>query len=53
MTGEPVVAVHLVSLYEAVCHSCGWASPMEEDYRTVSQLGEYHALFCTGQPRPG
>jgi len=22
----PVVAVHLVVLYEAACHSCGWAS---------------------------
>lgn len=45
-----VTAVHAVTLYQAVCHSCGWESALIESANTAALAVDAHE--CAG-PRPG
>lgn len=38
----PVVAVHLIVLWEPVCHICGWSGGIFESVKEADRIADTH-----------
>lgn len=55
MSNPSVVAVHMVIMYEAVCHSCGWWDGIFDRVTDADRAAGDHEEWCArrdSNPRP-